>query len=315
MFHTNFRTILLIAAIACFCAVDVIAQSREATSRPTRPERRAKAAPGGGESQSAAPRRERDDDFRDGPQNVFARLPFGPTAADRGPLSDEELEELRPFVEQNLPMLARIIRHIQAADRPEMRKHLDQIAPFIRFLHRTSQENPRRARIMMEHVKSGFMLERARRLMASPIRGPIARERLQNDVRGAATRSVQAEIRLLLDYAQEAQDQFDDRADRRLTEVTADGADVSELPERIRDLIRRRQQANDQERPRFDRQIRAAIGDEMRTQIRTWRERAEELRSNTDAEVDRRVDEILGTDDSQAQKHDEAASDPDKPDR
>lgn len=278
------------AILAIFAAIPLWGQERPPADRA------------GGEPpprRAASPEADRargpfDPEFRTGPRDVFARLPLGPTAADYGPLSDDELDELRPFLEEHLPMLGRIIHRMQNSNRDELREDVEQVAPYIRFLHRTSIENPRRARILIEHVRSGFILERARRVFANPGRGPILRERMLNEVRAAATRSVHAEMRLLHEYAQELMEQFDERADERWVELTTAGADVSDQPERIRELVRRRAAADESQLQRLDRELRAAIGDELRRQIRTWRARADELRRDADAEIERRVEEVLG---------------------
>lgn len=288
------RSIRAFAGIGVLClsaATSALAQNREATSKPERGDRRQHTAL---TPESSARGEQGRGDFADGPQSIFERLPFGPAPEDRGPLRDGELDTLRPFLEQNLPMLLRIIERMQSADRPEMRRHVDQIAPYIRFLNRTSQENPRRARLMLEHVKSGFMLERARRVMVNPQRGPVARERLAADVRTAATRSVQAEMRLLIDYADELRDQFDDRAARRFELLTADGAVATDVAPRLDHLLRERAKSTGDQRTEFERRIRAAIADEIRDQIHTWRERADALRADADEEINRRVEEVLG---------------------
>ncbi|MBL8878941.1 MAG: hypothetical protein JNG88_07455 [Phycisphaerales bacterium] len=281
------------AALLMLFTTIAAAQNREPTSNPERDERRQRAASSKEKHGDARGDRE-PADFSDGPRNIFERLPFGPTPADAGPLREGELETLRPFLEQNLPMLARIIERMQNADRPELRRHIDQIAPYIRFLHRTSEENPKRARLMLEHVKSGFMLERARRVMANPQRGPVARERLAADVRAAATRSVQAEMRLLIDYADELRDQFDDRTTLRFEAIIADGAPLADVSPQLAHLLHERASATGDALAEIENRIRALIAGEIREQIRAWRERAEALRSTADEEINQRVSEVLG---------------------
>lgn len=292
------HTFCFVLAIAC--AAPAWGQDRPGADRPQRdpPQRRTVAQDSARPGQPAT--EPFDPEFRTGPRDVFARLPFGPAAADRGPLSDEELDELQPFLEEHLPMLARVFHRMQTSNRNDLREDVDQIAPYIRFLHRTSIENPRRARILIEHVRSGFILERARRAIANPGRGPVIRERLLNEVRGAAMRSVHAEMRLLHEYAQELMDWLDERTEEEWAAVTADGADISDRPERIREFVQRRSEASESQRQRLDRELRAAIGDDLRRQIRAWRTRAEELRRDADAEIDRRVEEVLGPQDRPA---------------
>jgi hypothetical protein len=222
----------------------------------------------------------------------WGRSILDPAEEDRGPLRPGEEAELRQFVDEKVPRLARLLRRIDEQSPGAVHQGFARLAPRLRQLRRIQAENPKLAESVEQHAANLFRVENLRRawLRADPDRRPP----IEQEMRTCLAENLSLEIEVLGRWADDLQSSREERIAARLATLTKDDADLAAEPEEIRAVVEQLGAAGDeaQRQALWDR-LTALLGTELDRQIVAIQRRAEVLRLRAPQEVDRRLAHLL----------------------
>jgi two-component sensor histidine kinase len=303
---------LLRGAFAALSAALLIWSFQSAASAQSQPQRPA----AGAQSRTDDAKAERGTEQRrnlarrtgapeDGPalDSPFHALPLRPTADDRSPLAEGEEDELLAFADEQIHPLYEALNRLRQGRPRAFRERLEQLAPHLRFLRRIHAQNPQMGRRLVEHVKNNQFLERVarewRRRAAAPNGKPVdpaERRRLAQEARHRAGQNVRIEVGILEFQARQLEESRARRiGDRIAVLAAADEATLAGETEDVQSAARALRTAEDEaSRASAERQLRDLLEAQVTREIGELRARADELRQNAPAEVNRRVRRIFG---------------------
>lgn len=291
------KSLFLLIAVGLWSALPTLAQTTQSGERETRARRR----PHSTERERTEPgkegeRRERehgDWERRPGPPWMHELFDLRPE--DFGPLKEGEEDELRTYVNDNFPRLARVLRGIESAD-PNMFEHaMRRLVPKLRQLRRIHAENKTLADLVERYVVNAFTL---RKLRWAVMRQDGDREELERSVREAVAESVALELEALELWANTLEQARDERIDENLQRLLRDEPDddmppIEEPPE-IRELVVAvKELPAGKARVAKKAELREKIATEFDRRLKALRGRIETMREDSARSVDERVERMM----------------------
>jgi hypothetical protein len=221
----------------------------------------------------------------------WARNIFEPTEEDRGPLRPGEEEELKQFVKDELPRLARVLRHIEDTNPGATRQAFPRLVPRLRLLRRIHAENPELAELIEQHAANQFRIEMLRRPWARA--DADGRELIESQMRACIAENLGVEADALARWADDLEANRDARVAAWLNRLTEPQADLSAEPEPVRARVEQLAAASDEaQRAELKNELSVLLTRHVDQKITAIRERVEQLRTNAPAEVDRRMEHL-----------------------
>lgn len=217
---------------------------------------------------------------------------FEPAPEDRGPLRPGEEEELRQFLKEKLPRLARALRMIEERQPGIVSRGFPRLVPRLRHLRRIYEQNAPLAQLIEQHAASMFRVEMLRR--AWTLADGDARDVLERQIRECLAEKIKVEYSALELWADSLEADRDQRVARRLARLTEPGADLASEPPFVRQKVQEWAAATDEtKRQQLHGELAETVEQQLDHQLNAIRRRANELRTNAAQEVDRRLERLL----------------------
>jgi len=243
-------------------------------------------------SQPRPPRMSEDGD-RPPPPPPGAAL-FDLTPGDHAPLRPGEVEELTAFAEAHMPRVYSALEMLQRRDPERYEQQLVRQVPRLRQMKRVYEFSPQIAELIRAHTENRFQVHRAVRLMERADDDSALADRTQLHIRELLAANVRIEIEALTAYADALEARRTERAERLVEWLLAPDLDLAAQPAPVRAAVERyRDAATDAERAAVKDEMRRVAVERITAEIAALRERVEQLRTEQEAEVDRRVQEAL----------------------
>ncbi len=233
----------------------------------------------------------------------FAHRLLRQSPEDRGPLRPGEEAELMSFAQQQMPRFHELMDRLHQRKPEQFRRRLAENAPRLRHLKRVFEYSPRIGRIIRAHADNLFNIQReARKLKATQPESP-ARARILQAIRPRVADNVRLEADALDALAEELAARRDTRIEERVAYLTGDGVDPAAEPEVLRSLIEAYQSAAAPQRDALRDQIRAAVAAQVDKELAALRQRATDMRSRADQEVEERMQRLTNPPPPRDEKH------------
>ena len=223
----------------------------------------------------------------------WSRNLLEPSPDDRGPLLPGEEQELRKFVDDELPVFARLLRRVEQDNPSAFRRHLPRLVPRLRHLRRIHTESPELARTVAGHAANLLRLKMLQLRWRQA--DPDQRRPLERQMRHCLTENVRLEAAAIEQWANELETNRDERVADELASLTKEGADLASEPPDVRSRVDELAFATtDAKRTELEGQLTKTLERRLDWKIRAMRKRAARLRDGAPEEVDRRLEQMLG---------------------
>ncbi|MBN2447828.1 MAG: hypothetical protein JXO22_13940 [Phycisphaerae bacterium] len=274
-----------------------------AWGQPEPPETRDREAKS--ERSRSSPRREawRDQRWRPRQEGGVAELPiaslFPPEPTDVGPLREGEEAELLEFMESELPDLYQMLQRVRERSPAALTERLSQLAPRLRQLRRIYEHDPEVGRAVVRYTLNLRMIHDAVRHREREMNADES-VRLRERVRALLADNVRIETRLLETFVarQETEEPgtptSEEVIEQQVSWLTSENADPELLRPEVRQLVLDCRAATvDAERDARREALRDGLKRFAEMRATGPRMRLEELRAAPDAEVERRLAQLL----------------------
>ena len=236
-------------------------------------------------------RRGRHDRKRDGRYGRLQGL-FRPSPEDFGPLQPGEMDELRAFLQAELPQLDHLIARLEKREPREYEHKLKRLLPHVRHLRRLHGENPELAGLVARHADNLFRIEALRK--AYDEADAERRTVIERSIRSRVADNVQVRIKALRLWADQLEATRDARIADKVAALLQPEADLSAEHERVRERVRTILATEDEvQRRQLEDELTTSLTAYVDARIAGMREYAETMKANTEAEVDRRCQRIM----------------------
>ena len=218
----------------------------------------------------------------------------GPTlfeldVSDQGPLREGEAEELLEFAHEHMPRMYFLMNTLREENPERFREKLEEHAPRLRQLRRMYEYSPEIGELVRKHAETRLTIrQRASRI--ARVQVDALQERGWERLRGTVAQAVALEIKILDARAQMLMTQRDALIEEARERLLADEDVPPGVPERLRELLADYATAEtDEDRDAAETRLTKAIAQRIDREVEVLRGRAEELRADAAAEVDRRM--------------------------
>lgn len=228
---------------------------------------------------------------RRGPRDVWSGR-FGPSEADRGPLSQEEEAELLEFARQHMPRWHRALRDAQGRNPRLFRKKVNEFAPRIRFIRRLHAKNPELAKKFVRRVETEHRLRRMRFAFAKS-NDEQRRRLIIRAARPLVTRMIDTGLEIMGMRLEALRESRDADVESELARLSAPDADLVGDPPFLRELIADLREADGDQRTELEHELRDKTADHIDDRINGFARRLEERRTRREQATDRRMRELF----------------------
>lgn len=227
-----------------------------------------------------------------------------PSPEDQGPLRPGEEDELLAFAREHMPRFYQLMDGVRQRSPERFRERLAEQAPRLRHLKRVFEYSPRVGRSIQAHAENLFKIHREARAWRAAAPESPERERALQAIRPLVAENVRLEADALDGLADALAARRDTRIEERVAYLTGDQADLSAGPEKLRLLVAAFQSAAaGSERDAAREQLRGAVAAQLNEELATLRQRATDMRTRADQEVDERMQRLTNPPASRGDEH------------
>jgi len=227
-----------------------------------------------------------------------------PSPEDQGPLRPGEEDELLAFAREHMPRFYQLMDGARQRAPERFRERLAEHAPRLRHLKRVFEYSPRVGRSIQAHAENLLKIHRAARMLRTAAPESPERARALQSIRSLVAENVRLEADALEALADGLEARRDARVEERVAYLTGDQADLSAEPEKLRLLVAAVQSAPPgSERDAAREKLRGAVAAQLDEELATLRQRATDMQTSADQEVDERMQRLTNPPASRGDEH------------
>ena len=212
---------------------------------------------------------------------------------DEGPLSQEERDKLVTFVRAHAPEMYAALQATEQRQPKDFEEQFQRAVPQLRRLYRIYQRNPELGESIIKHTRNLRNLRQMRRTWRDAEQDPAARQRIEELMRPILVENVGIEAAVLEDQIRELDFQREARIKAEFERLTGDNTDLDAEPPQVREWAKRlRERPPRTEADWLEDELWLVCAQRMDVEVGMARKFLERMRSDVDAEVDRRIEHM-----------------------